>query len=561
MQPYIICQAQGSEQSDEWVRLGVDAHSGGRFPEAEQKYRQALRLDPRHAIAQQNLAIVFAQTNRINDALLAIQRAGMTDPKFPIIPRNSAMMNLQADRIGEALASARKAVEMQPDVGSWMGLALILATAGLPAEAIPLYNKILDVEPAHPAAGPNACFVQTLTDATPADLLKQRRRWYEANRFKGMVQLHDNDRSLDRPLRVGYVSGDFKSHSAAFIFRNVLLNHTSAVETFLYSSLPVDPLADATTKAFQDKVGDEHWRYISDMKDEDADRLIRRDRIDILVDLAGHTSGGRLALFTRKPAPIQITAWGFAHGTGIPEIDYFFADPVAVPEVEREHYAEKIWDLPCIVTLQPPTAYNLQASSRAPIHANGIFTFGSYSRFEKLSDECLTAFAEILRRVPDSRLQLKDRAFDRPYSIDRVMSFMPDADPSRVLFSMATDHEAHLRAYCQADLMLDTFPHSAGAVSLEVAYMSVPILTRYGTQPAGRTTSSLLTCMGRTNWIARSNQEYVEMAVDLATNRQQELADARKTLRQELLDCPAVKNYHIAVENAFRSMWKHWCTK
>lgn len=556
MTPFIICQAQGSDAADEWTKLGVDAHARSDFPNAEARYRQALRLNPRHHLAQQNLAIVFAQTNRVNDGLLAIRRAAMIEPGFSIIRVNAALMHLQADRIDQALDNARQAVQMQPDIGSWTTLALILATAGLPGEAVPLYNKILDQEPKHPAAGPNACFVQTLTDATPAELLKQRRRWYDANRYEGAKSPHDNDRTPGRVLRVGYVGGDFKSHSAAFIFKNVLLHHTPAVEMYLYSSLPVDPTQDGATKRFQKAAGD-RWRDITALPDEEVDRLIRRDRIDILVDLAAHTNGGRLALFTRKPAPIQVTAWGFAHGTGCPEIDYFFADPVAVPEQERGDFAEKIWDLPCVVTMEEPQDYNLNGTSRAPMHANGYFTFGSYARYEKMSDDCLKTFAEILRRVPESRIQFKDASYTRPYSIERINKMMPDIAENRFLFSMATSHQEHLQAYQQADLMLDPFPHTGGVVCLEALWMGVPIVTRYGTQPSGRTTSSVLTVIGRQDWIARTSEEYIEIAVRLA-NDPGPLFAARKTLRQELVESPVIKDYALRVEEAYKAMFARW---
>lgn len=559
-QPYILSPAQGADQADEWHRLGLESQLSGQLPQAQQRYQQALRLDPRHAMATQNLAIVFAQSSLLNEALLTIERASMLDSASALIHMNWALMALESEHIDVALKAAREAVRLAPDdIGSLMSLAMVLATAGMPDQAVPLYNRILDKEPKHSAAGPNSCFIQTLTDATPADLLRQRRRWYDANRFVGTVEPHRNDRSPDRPLRVGYVGGDFKSHSASFIFSRVLFHHTNAVEMYLYSSLPVNPEADARTKKFKDLAGD-RWRDISTMKDEDAAALVRKDRIDILVDLAGHTNGGRLALFTAKPAPVQVTAWGFAHGTGCPEIDYFFADPLAVHEAERKDFVEKIIDLPCIVTMEPPVEYNLKGTSTSPFKKHGYITFGSYARYEKMSDQCLKAFAEILRRVPDSRLEFKDHAYRRPYAIRRIMNLMPDIAKDRLLFSLATTHPDHMLAYQQADICLDPWPHGGGVVSLEQLYMGVPLLTLYGTQPSGRSATSVLSAMGRTDWIARTPEDYVEKAVAMADNPKA-MADARKTLRDELLDSPVVKGYSEAVEQRYREIWKTWCDR
>lgn len=556
-QPYILVPQQGSDQADEWMRLGLDAQVHGKLPEAQQYYNHALRLDPRHALATQNLAIVFAQSNLLNEALLTIERAAIFDTKHGVIRMNWALMLLEADRLDDALRIGREAYAMVPCTETRLALAMVLGSAGLPEEASPIYDEILKEHPGHAAAGPNSCFLQTLMNQTPADLLAQRQKWYAANKYTGTVAPHRNDRSTARVLRVGYVSGDFKRHSASMIFGNVVLHHGPEIEVYLYSTLPIDPVTDPQSKRFQDIAGP-RWRDIQALTDEQADAMIRQDGIDILVDLAGHTNGGRLALFARKPAPVQVTAWGFAHGTGVPEIDYFFADPIAVPEGERGYYAEKIWDLPCIITYEPPAEYNLKGTSVQPYFTRGHLTFGSYARFEKLSDACLATFAEILRQVPESKLEFKDNGFRRPYSIRRVMNAMPDISADRLLFSIATSHPDHLLAYQQADIILDPFPHTGGVVGVEQLYMGLPIVTLYGTQASGRSTSAVLTTMNRTEWIAKTPDQYVEIAVGMAQDVRA-LSVARKSLRDELLKSPVCVGYVEAVEVAYKAMWKKYC--
>ena len=556
MQPYLLAPPQGQEQADEWMRMGLEAQTKGNLPQAQVYYGHALRLNPRHALVTQNLAILFAQSNLINEALLTIERAAMMDGVFGIIQANWSLMALEAEHIDVALRAAYKALELAENAETRMSVALLMAVAGTPEKAIDLYNKVLDDKPDHPTAGPNACFVQTLTNATPKDLLKQRTRWYQTHRYKGEKKPHTNSKDLTRPLKVGYVGGDFKTHSAAMIFSNVLLSHTKAVTPICYSTLPINIDADPMTKLFHEATT---LKDVNALDDDKLEAMVRADQIDILVDLAGHTNGGRLTLFTRKPAPIQVTAWGFAHGTGCPEIDYFFADPIAVKAEEREHYAEQIVDLPSIVTYRPPAGI-LNGVSSLPYYRHDYITFGSYARYEKLSDACLTTFARILKAVPDSRLELKDHGFRRPYSIKRVMSFMDGIAPERLLFSIATTHQEHLLTYQQADLMLDPFPHGGGVVSLEQLYMGVPMITRYGTQPAGRTGASVLTVLGKQDWIAKDEDEYVEKAVAMVQDLPK-LAAMRKTLRQEFLDSPVVKGYAEQVEAAYRTMWERWCQK
>ncbi len=403
-------------------------------------------------------------------------------------------------------------------------------------------------------------------------MLAQRKVWHKSNSY-GRTWSHSNDKtpmaepckrcgglvmnSLDheimvgcgdcggkgytgRPLRVGYVSGDYKLHSAAQIFGNVIFNHDrQQVEPYLYSTAKVEPEADWMTRMF---MGTGQWREIQSLSDTDADDMIRSDKIDILVDMSGVTNGGRLKLFTLRPAPIQITAWGFALGSGLPEMDAFFADPVAVPLSERCHYSERIIDLPSIVTYRPPHEYNIAVNETSPLSKNGYVTFGSFNRFEKISDEYLAAVAEIMRRVPNSRLWLKDYAYRRPHSIKRIWNAMPDIDRRRIVFGGSTSHPDHLIACQQADIFLDPYPHNGGVTSLEMLYSGVPIVTRSGCQPAGRLGASILTAMGRPEWIAYN-------------------ADVRKTLRAEFLSSPVVNGYVTAVENAYRVLWKEWCAK
>ena len=539
--------------------------------DAERYYRQALRMNPRHAVATQNLGVLLAQSNQLNEALLTIERAAMFDGVKPIIHVNRAFMCLEADRIDEALASAKRAIEISKEhnespeekygfTSARLALAMISTTAGMPQESVTLYRELLEKEPAHPTASSNICFVQTLTDATPKELMEQRKAWYEANRYKGEKKPHNNAKTTNRPIRVGYVGGDFKRHSAAMIFGNVLLNHDPAnVEMYLYSSLPVDPTKDDLTKRFVDKCG-ERWRDISAKNDEESESMIRKDGIDILVDLAAHTGGGRLTLFTRKPAPVQVTGWGFAHGTGVPEIDYFFADPVAITADERQYFVEKIYDLPCVVTYLPPNEYNLKGTSKLPYHENECITFGSYARYEKLSDDCLKAFAEILRRVPGSKIQFKDHAFRRPYSIRRIMDAMPDIAPDRLLFSISTTHPEHLLAYQQCDLALDPWPHGGGVVMLEQLYMGLPIVTLRGKQASGRSAASVLTTLGMGAFVADTPEKYVETAVAAASDTAM-LQQCRKELRKRFLDSPVVAGYVQKVEEAYKAMWKEWCEK
>lgn len=442
-----------------------------------------------------------------------------------------------------------------------------LTLLGQAESALDLYCDILDRDPAHPA-GALACFVQTLTDCTPEDLRQQRDRWYTAHVWPGEPAPHTNDRTADYPLRVGYVSGDFRRHSASFIFGGVVLHHTPAVIPYLYNTAPrsllaglapdlVPPSYDERMEQFRQRAGT-RWRDIAALTDEQAEALIRRDQIDILVDLSGHTMGGRLPLFTRRPAPVQVTAWGFAVGTGCPEIDYFLADPVTVPPEESHHYAEQVVYLPSLVTFDPDDLCDLPGQSEDPYWRNGYTTFGCFARAEKLSDTCLQTFAAILRACPDARLIFKDFHFSRPDVVERIRERMSDTS-ERITFQTGTPRRDHLLAYQQVDLCLDPFPHSGGAAALEQMAMGIPVVTLHGRNPAGRIASSILQTLGLRGQVAHSVEEYIDVAAHLG-RLPGLLVEQRETLRTRLLASPIVTDYVEAVEEAYRKMWRQWAS-
>lgn len=569
-QPYVLLPpVELKAVFSEWLAVAIESHSLGRYPDAERQLRHALTLEPNSARAYNNLACAYAAGQNYKEAMLAIERAAMLsavpggynrleDVKdrevHGVALCNWALVALDLEQIELATEKAEQAVAISPCQQTRMTLALCCPVAGDPARALPLYNAILDENPKHFVAGMNACFVQTLVPVGPKKLLAQRKRYYEGQRQVGSGLKHHKLSLNGKPIRVGYVSGDYRRHSASSIFGAVVLHHSPRVEPYLYSTQRVDPANDRVSKRFKDYAG-ERWRDLSELSDEQAEELIRKDRIDILVDLSAHTGGSRLGLFTRKPAPIQVTAWGFAHGTGLPEMDYFLADPIAVPEGERQHYAEEVVDLPCIVTFEPPPEVDLPGVSDPPVKRNGYITFGCYSRYEKLSTAYLATCQEVLLSVPNSRMVFKDNAFRQPHAVKRVHQVMDKVDPKRLSFFVGSGQGDHLLSYQFSDLILDPFPHSGGTCCMEQLWMGVPLVTLYGTQAAGRTASSVLTCMTRTELVARSRDEYIAKALDLATgDGRNMLRDCRKTLRQELLDSPVVKGYVAAVEDAYHSL-------
>ena len=553
-QIFLILEPRGQTEADVCMASGVLAHRAGRMAGADLEYRRCLRLDPSHALCLNNRALLYASAGDWNEALLAAERASILAPREAMIFANWAFLCLASGRTDEALRHGHRAVQLDPSGLTCRAAASICLAAGMVPEAMDLFDLALHHDPENQIAAVSACFAQSLTDDGPEQFLARRRTVYEkfCGRLPKCVLKQKDPRSV---LKVGYVSGDFKTHSASAIFRAVVLRHSRNVEAYLYSAAePEKP--DPITDLFKRAAG-KRWRSIAGVQDFQAVKIIQQDDIDILVDLSAHSTGGRLGIFARKPAPVQVTAWGFALGTGLPEIDWFFADPVTVPERERTHFAEKIWDLPCIMTLDKSYMDGLGNSPVIPFHSNGRITFGCFGRHQKISDSYLRAVFLIMRENLDSDVFFRDYSFRNPDAMRRVLHALSGIHSGRIKFASGPDSLEHVQACQQCDIMLDPFPHTGGVSSAEQLFMGVPIITRYGKNVAGRLTASLLTAIGREEWIAADETEYVAKAVSLSRDVPAVEA-ARKSLRKDFLRSSAMAGYVDRVEDAFFGMWKKY---
>lgn len=434
-------------------------------------------------------------------------------------------------------------------------LGKVCAALGQIDESVLWFRRAIALDASDPAVYGHMITMSDLT-ASLDEAMAERRRWwglYGRDVYARRCP-HTNDRDADRPIRVGYVSGDFRNHSAMMAISNIILNHSDAIEPFYYSSLPRSlGMHDAITELFASQPG---WRDISEMSDEEAEARVRQDEIDILVDMSGHTTLNRLLLFCRKPAPIQATGFGYGTGTGLPAMDYLFADPVSIPVEQRDRYVERIVDLPCIIPYGQmpnlPPADGLPCACAAP-------TFGVFQRVTKLSDTFLHACREVLHRVPGSRI-----VFKGPGNGEDVRSRVYTAlavDAHRVVFYPESSNHDHMRSYRMIDVTLDTFPATGGVSSMESLWMGVPPVTLIGEWVPHRVTAAILTVLGLQRFVARTEAEYVDLAVSWVTERKAYLAEIRKALRTHMTGSPLCFEYDKALESAYRTMWREWCAK
>ena len=548
------------DHADALVGLGAGLHNVGRSGEALAFLERAVELAPEHVRGLSDLGLVLESLGRADEALDAGRRALALRPDNASVLRNLGDLHRAAGHPREATDYLQRALALEPDSSeTHHSIAVLRQLSGDLDGALASFQRALDVDPGFVKAHANMIFVQDLhPQTTLADAHAERRRFQamHAAPLAARIRPHRNDLDPERRLRVGYVSGDFRRHSAAHAFLPVLPRHDPAVvEVTCYSQSGVE---DELTARFRTAAA--RWRKTLGMSDEAVADLIRDDEIDVLVDLSGFSAGNRLLVFARKPAPVQVTAWGYATGTGLDAIDYFLADRVSVPPEHRQHYAEEIVDLPSILGYEAPT--DVPDVAPAPASARGFVTFGSFNRWSKLTLGALDTWARIVAAVPSSRMVLKAGGLDSPENVAKIHQIFGahGIDPSRIDVLGATGQREHLEAHGLVDVAFDPFPQGGGITTLEALLMGVPTVTLLGERIPGRISGSFLSAFGLDDLVAGSRDAYVAAAVALAGDVPR-LARLRGELRDQLMASPLGNGalYTRAVEDAYRAMWRRWC--
>jgi predicted O-linked N-acetylglucosamine transferase (SPINDLY family) len=368
---------------------------------------------------------------------------------------------------------------------------------------------------------------------------------------------HANTPDPSRKIKVGYVSGDFKNHPVADYITPILQFHDrNRFEVYCYA---VNPDVDAVTQKLKSYA--DHWRSLNNISHDTAASMIVADGIDILIDLSGHTRLARLQVFARKPAPIQATWIGYFNTTGLPTMDYIITDKDLLPPEDEPLYTEAPLRLPVSSVCYKLPEFSIKVGP-LPAIRNGHITFGCFGVHGKHSDRAIELWAEILRKTPDAKLYFKTAGFEREdvrqsYR-DRFAAM--GVDPARLRFEGSTPMAHYLAQYNEVDLMLDTFPYNAATTCLQALWMGVPQICMRGNMLVSRIGDSYLTKLGLTDFVARSEAEYVEKAVNWAS-RIDELSAIRASLRQTLSNSPMTNPtaFTQSYEAALSDVWRKWC--
>lgn len=544
--------------ADAHVEAGIALGCVGRPGEAELRLRYAAWLRPDHAEARHNLAVLLAGRRRLGPAVQLFRQALRLRPALVEASLGLARALAHLGELDGAEAAVREALGRQPaNAPAWSCLGELLAQQGRGGEAAGAFREALRLQPDLAVAHSSLLIARNFDAAlTPAELLQEHRRWEERHaQVTPLGPAPGRDRDPDRRLRVGYVSPDFLQHVVIHFFEPALAHHDpAAVEATRYSDVL---LGDAVTERLRSLA--HGWRPIHGLSDDEVAGLVRADRIDILVDLAGHT-GGRLGLFARRPAPVQVTWLGYPGTTGLSSIHYRLTDAVADPPGEPPCHTEGLVRLPGGFCAYRPAA-DAPPVSPPPCHERGCVTFGSLHKLAKLNDAVLDLWSELLRAVPSARLLIFRDCLRGGVAEDFRQRFLRRGlGEERVLLRHQVEGPGgYLAVYREVDVLLDAFPWGGHATACEALWMGVPVVTLRGDRHAGRMVASVLTQVGRGELIAGTREEYVATAAGLAADPER-LAALRSGLRDQVRRSPLCDGaaFTRQLEAAYRDMWRHW---
>ncbi|MBF0304324.1 MAG: tetratricopeptide repeat protein, partial [Alphaproteobacteria bacterium] len=530
------------------------------FDEAEREFREAVRINPRNKEAWGNLGYMLSTLGRPADAEFAFRFALGIDPHYRQALYGLGVVGRDQLNHDEAIDHTRQAILLSPeDATPWNNLAIALVDLGDVERALRYYRICLSLRDGLVALF-RANYLMALTYPSTIgnqELAREHRDW--ASRIDAPPPApHANPRDPERILRIGYVSPDFRHHSVAYFALPVIRAHDRRrVHVTCYS---VSPKKDDFTRRIREAA--DAWREAGGWDDRQFDEAVRQDGIDILIDLAGHTGGNRLALFARRPAPVQVTWLGYPTTTGLDAIGWRVTDIHADPPGTGDAFhSERLMRLPRSFLCYSPVDGDEPVAPPSFEETGGI-TFGSFNTLAKITPAMIALWAEILNAVPGSGLLLKAKGFSSPHVAARMRDAFAAHGVSAgrlCLDGFSPSPRQHLARYGAVDIALDTFPYNGTTTTCEALWMGVPVITLSGDRHAARVGASILTNVGLPELIARDERDYVRRAVELAGDRDRLRAlrtGLRGRLSEGLCDAPA---FIADFEAALRTMWRMWC--
>ena len=547
------------------ANLGAVCRSAGEAEESVRHHQRAVKLDPDNASYLSNLGEALTGVGRVEEAIRYLERAATLAPTYAPALNNLGSALRQGARLEESYGTLRRCLALAPDLAAaWGNLAQLLETSLATEECLAAYEQYCKLAPGDMDLRSNMLMVALSSPTrSPTDVFLAHREWGELAKKQagtaGGQAKRVADRAPGRRLRIGYVSPDFRYHAVASFAESFLREHDHGqLEVTCYYASEGRDAMTARLQGYADR-----WRDVAALSDTELAGRVREDGIDILVDLAGHSSWHRLGAFALRAAPVQVTYLGYPATTGLSAIGYRLTDAIADPPGKTEGlYTEELVRL-------PETAWCYTAPEEAgepsavPSAAAGRVTFGSFNHLRKITPEMVGTWSAVLGRVAGSRMVVSALGLENPWLQQQVLKAFKHAGISGERVSVrgwVQDFAGHLRSYGEIDVVLDTFPYGGTTSTCEAMWMGVPVVTLAGETHASRVGASLLTNVGLGELVARKPEGYVRIAGALAGDAAR-LRDLRGSLRGRMQSSVLMdgKRFTRNMEAAYRRMWERYC--
>jgi predicted O-linked N-acetylglucosamine transferase (SPINDLY family) len=462
--------------------------------------------------------------------------------------------------LANAADAFRNAIKLQPDyVAAYNNLGIVSKDMGDIAAAVGYYRQALEINPGYASCYSNLLFCLSHADVVSTeDLFAEHRRFgmqYEAV-YESAWAKHSHKSNPAKNLNIGFVSADFREHSLVNFFEPVL-EHLSFVADVSLHAYSTSAIEDDVTQRLKPKF--KHWHKADALSDVALAEKIREDKIDILVDLDGHTAGNRLISFAMKPAPIQLSWLGYLATTGLSAMDYYLADAHLLPPNQFDgQFMEKIVQLPANAPFVPSDLS--PEVNELPALNNGFITFGCFNRVEKITPSVISLWSKLLNKIPNSKLLLGSMPQDGSY--DAIIKAFAEHTISvdRLIIYHRNTMADYLRLHHQVDICLDTFPSNGVTTTCHAAWMGVPTLCVEGNSLMSRGAMAIMLHLNLSDFVVQSHEGFVSQGVYWSEHLQY-LSEVRSNLRKQFkisaLNQASIISQHLVL--AFRQMWERWC--
>ncbi|MCK4743149.1 MAG: tetratricopeptide repeat protein [Sulfuriflexus sp.] len=546
-----------------WNNKGLVLYDTRQTKEAIACFKQAIELNPKHLNSFLNLGIAEHSIGETSAAIKSFKHAIAVNPKYLSAYINLGIAEHDIGQSKEAEILLNKALKISPKNGKILNeLGRIYLSRANHSKAMEYFKQSHQYSSAQATSKQVSIsnFLYTMNydpQYSQKDIYEAHKKW--GNSFKKEI-ISNRSACNNKKIRIGYISPDFRTHSVAYFIEPLLTQHNkNEFEIVCYANVSSPDEKTKELMAYADKSRDIHL-----VDSNELYKIISDDKIDILIDLAGHTSGNSLLAFSRKPAAIQITYLGYPNTTGLTSIDYRIVDKITDPIEQNDWHAEQLLFMPdCFICYKPPTdAPNIKT---LPSAENKTITFGCFNSIIKFTPAVVRTFSDILKSVSNSKLVLKGKSLNDNDIRQPLLSLFNEQgiDESRLqLLAQTSSNTEHLELYNTIDIALDTFPYNGTTTTAEALYMSTPVISSMGDRHASRVSASLLTAIGHSELIAESEKDYVKLATELA-NDALRLENYNENLRADMLKSPLcdAPTFTKNLENIYKDVWTDYCSK